>query len=245
MIGWYNRAVMRLALLLAASLPLLFAASCSSNGAEETPSLPDVDAREALQRSLEAMKALQSYRVEVAYEGGPPSVIEFASPNDYHWISQTSDARVSETILVGDSGYLRSCKEVGKECSNWQEEARSSPTFAGILYSLQWPLVALEMTEPTELFDAAGGVSGASVGVRGSVDLVAAVQEAQRREQQATPPSSPISTFSSTIEISMSPADFLTHRLMISSTSASPGAQGPTWTVTYSNFNQVTVVPPA
>src|SRR3970040_1564164 len=48
---------------------------------------------------------------------------------------------------------------------------------------------------------------------RGRVDLVAAVQEAQRREQQATPPSSPISTFSSTIEISMSPADFLTHRL--------------------------------
>lgn len=245
MIGWYNRSVMRLALPLATSLTLLFAASCSSNGADETPSPPAVDAQEALQRSIEAMKALQSYRVEVAAEGGPSSVIEFASPGDYHWITQTSDGRVSETTVVGDRGYFRSCKEVGKECSNWQEAARSSPTFTGILYSLQWPLIALEMTEPTELFDAAGSASGASVGVRGSVDLAAAVQEAQRREHQATPPSTPISTLSSTIEISMSPEDFLTHRITISSPgTAAPGAATPTWTITYSNFNQVTVTPP-
>jgi hypothetical protein len=76
--------------------------------------------------------------------------------------------------------------------------------------------------------------------VRGSVDVGAAVEEARLREQQEESSSNPVSTSRSSIDILMSPEDFLTRRVMISS----PDDQGFDWDITFSNFNQVTIQPP-
>lgn len=236
----YDGALMRFGLPALAALALLSLASCSSGDDGESTTPSDLNAQEALERSIEAMKSAESYQMEIAIEGRPPTVVDFVAPQDYHWSTQTSEDSVSEVFIVGDSGYLRSCNPATNQCSNWRKEPRTSPTFSGILYSFLWPLVALEMTEPSERFDATPGDSGASLGVRGSVDVGAAVEEARLREQQEESSSNPVSTSRSSIDILMSPEDFLTRRVMISS----PDDQGFDWDITFSNFNQVTIQPP-
>ncbi len=86
-----------------------------------------------------------------------------------------------EGLYVGEFVYGRQCG--GDDCGDWEREPRpETPVFGPTsTYLPQWPIVALEMLENASAIEASRIAGVETVRVRGSVNMIRAVLENQRR----------------------------------------------------------------
>ena len=88
-----------------------------------------------------------------------------------------------EVLYIGDFTYGRQCDGKGNDCNDWEREPRPElPVFGPSATSWpQWPIVALEMIENAEVIEASTIDGVETVRVRGTVSMIRAVLENQRR----------------------------------------------------------------
>ena len=92
-----------------------------------------------------------------------------------------------EVIYVGDFTYGRQCDVKGDDCDDWEREPRpETPVFGPTsTYLPQWPIVALEMLGNASAVEASRIAGVETVRVRGSINMIRAVRENQRRVLEA------------------------------------------------------------
>lgn len=92
-----------------------------------------------------------------------------------------------EVLYVGEFMYRRQCDGEGDDCGDWEQEPRpESPVFGPTsTYLPQWPIVALEMISDAEATELTRTAGVETVLVRGSVNMIRAVLENQRRVLEA------------------------------------------------------------
>lgn len=155
-----------------AAILLVLTASC---GKDDAPAL--------VEDALTAMNGLSSYRLEMGIGAeAAPIIVEFATPDRYRTLL-AGDDRVYEAIIVGERAFSRQCTAVDQGCGDWVED--EAPPFIVLgpspSYLPQWPLVALEMASDVKVLGTEELEGATTIHLRGSVNLIRAVLENQRR----------------------------------------------------------------
>lgn len=98
-------------------------------------------------------------------------------------LTSITERSLFEGLYVGDAAYGRQCDGDGDDCSDWEREARPElPVFGpSSTYLPQWPIVALEMIENAEAVETSRIDGVETVRIRGTVSMIRAVLENQRR----------------------------------------------------------------
>ena len=135
---------------------------------------------------VEAMAEPESYRVAMTTNGSQVITVDYEKPNQYRTVFRVSepikanddDTSVVETLYVGDRIFTRECEGVDENCAAWEEGSRGD-VVVGVgsqAFFPQWPAVAVEIAYGLSL-----DADGEELVVRGSVNLLRAILESQRR----------------------------------------------------------------
>ena len=171
--------------------------------------LPAEDARGAAVWEVHYEKP-DSYRLLLFSEDGPSTEVceTHALPSGSggscrNIVTEVTERGVFESVLVGDATFSRRCDGVDRGCEAWRESPRMDlPIFGpSPTYTAGWPAVVLEVIAVDAGMQMEDGDE--LVRVSGSVNLVRAILENQRRLSEAAG----ITTFGGSCTVVMTPGD--------------------------------------